>query len=185
MTTTQAQPLAIPDNVVKAATSLLENEYRGNLALAKTVIDWVANYTPPQPTHINKEREDFEVHAYTLGYRDFSMHGADDDKGDGYWLSDCQLLWRGWQARAAVAAQPPARSELLEIHQIVHGMNDLELREGDTWTVARVRFIAGEYMRLGRLEVAATQPAKPEPQAVKGTAVAGWMLHHRTQDDGR
>ena len=46
-----AEPVAIPADVLEAAKSMKQDYYRGPLAWAKKVIDFVADYTaPPAPT---------------------------------------------------------------------------------------------------------------------------------------
>lgn len=43
----KAEPVAIPADVAQAAKSMRENDYRGPLAWARKVIDWVADYAAP------------------------------------------------------------------------------------------------------------------------------------------
>lgn len=45
----QAEPLAIPDDVRKVAKAMQKDGYRGPLAWATKVIDFVADYATPQP----------------------------------------------------------------------------------------------------------------------------------------
>jgi hypothetical protein len=65
--------------------------------------------------------------------------------------------------------------ELLEIHRIVHQMDDLEEQTTDTLTVARVRSITADWLRLGRDEVARSQNPPIDRELLRRAVRTAWL----------
>ena len=105
----EQEPVAIPGDVRKVANAMQKDGYRGPLAWAKTVIDFVADYTtPPQPKPLTEQEVEAGFEAW-MQSDDWKKHASDKEypishMGMQQLSVDCMRFT--WQAAHNIGAKP-------------------------------------------------------------------------------